>query len=179
MGAYLKSLAMEATVSPFSRVDAPRLSQLINKSNQFNLTTRRRTEAEVQALIGSPRHACFSIRLKDQFGDHGLISILIAEKLGEEMRIDTWLMSCRVLKRQVEDEALNELARLAASLGCTRLRGVYLPTAKNEMVRDFYSRMGFDLVQETAEAREFELDLRTFQPLASHIKVTRCNHESS
>jgi FkbH-like protein len=118
MGAYLESLAMEATISPFSRMDAPRLSQLINKSNQFNLTTRRRTEADIHALIGSPVHACFSVRLKDQFGDHGLISIVIAEKSGNELLIDTWLMSCRVLKRQVEDLVLNELARLATALIC-------------------------------------------------------------
>ena len=179
MGEYLESLAMEATVSPFSRVDAPRLSQLINKSNQFNLTTRRRTEADIHALIGSPSHACFSIRLKDQFGDHGLISILIGEKLDERMRIDTWLMSCRVLKRQVEDVALNELVRLATSFGCTKFEGIYLPTAKNEMVRNFYTGMGFTLVHDSAEAREFELDLKTFQPLETHIKVTNTNYESS
>jgi FkbH-like protein len=179
MGAYLESLAMEATVSPFSRMDAPRLSQLINKSNQFNLTTRRRTEADIHALIGSPGHVCFSVRLKDQFGDHGLISILIAEKFDEVMKIDTWLMSCRVLKRQVEDEVLNELARLATSLGCAKLRGIYLPTAKNEMVRDFYSRMGFTLVRDGADAREFELDLNSFQPLPTHIKVTHANYEPS
>jgi FkbH-like protein len=179
MGAYLESLAMEATVVPFSRMDAPRLSQLINKSNQFNLTTRRRTEADIHALIDSRAHVCFSVRLKDQFGDHGLISILIAEKMEDRMRIDTWLMSCRVLKRQVEDEALNALARRAAALGCARLEGVYLPTAKNEMVRDFYPRMGFALVRESADAREFELDLKSFRPLITRIKVTNPNYEPS
>jgi FkbH-like protein len=173
MGAYLESLAMQATISPFTRVDAPRLSQLINKSNQFNLTTRRRTEADIHELIESPAHACFSVRLKDQFGDHGLISILIAERVDSQMRIDTWLMSCRVLKRQVEDEALNELARLASYLGCTKLQGIYLPTAKNEMVRDFYSRMGFSLVRDAPDAREFELDLKSFRPMATHVKVIR------
>ena len=178
MKVYLESLGMEAIISPFSKVDAPRLSQLINKSNQFNLTTRRRTEAEVNALVGSPLHACFSVRLKDQFGDHGLISILIGEKMEERMRIDTWLMSCRVLKRQVEDEALNELVRIATSLGCTTLQGIYLPTTKNEMVRDFYSTMGFALVRDSPEVREYELELKSFQQLVTQIKVTRRNHES-
>jgi len=178
MGAYLESLAMVATVSPFSSVDAPRLSQLINKSNQFNLTTRRRTEADIYALIDSPSHACFSVRLKDQFGDHGLISILIAEKLEQRMLIDTWLMSCRVLKRQVEDVVLNEIVRLAASSGCTKLQGIYLPTAKNEMVRDFYSRMGFSLVRDAVDVREFELDLISFRPLSTQIMVTR-SYESN
>jgi len=178
MDAYLQSLAMEATVSVFSTVDAPRLSQLINKSNQFNLTTHRRTEAEVCALIGSGKHACFSVRLKDQFGDYGLISVVIGEKSGDRMLIDTWLMSCRVLKRQVEDVALNELARLAASLGCNTLQGVYLPTAKNGMVRDFYSRMGFSLLSESDDSREFELQLERFVPLKTHIKLTGSEHES-
>jgi len=171
MEAYLASLAMVATISPFSAVDAPRLSQLINKSNQFNLTTRRRTEADIHALIAAPAWACFSIRLKDQFGDHGLISILIGEKMDDRLRIDTWLMSCRVLKRQVEEVALNELARLAIALGCARLEGIYLPTPKNEMVRDFYTGMGFTLVRESTEAREFELDLKSFQPRKTHIKI--------
>jgi FkbH-like protein len=178
MRAYLESLAMEASVSPFSKVDAPRLSQLINKSNQFNLTTRRRTEADVLALIDSPAHSCFSVRLKDQFGDHGLISILIAAKVDNVMQIDTWLMSCRVLKRQVEDEVLNEVARLAIALGCEKLIGFYFPTPKNEMVRDFYTRMGFTLVRDSAESREFELDLASYTPRVTHIKVTRPNYES-
>jgi FkbH-like protein len=79
-------------------VDVPRLSQLINKSNQFNLTTRRRSEAEVIAVMNDPEYVGYSMRLKDRFGDHGLISIVIGKKAGETMQIDTWLMSCRVLK---------------------------------------------------------------------------------
>lgn len=173
MDAYLTSLAMEAVISEFIPVDVPRLTQLINKSNQFNLTTRRRSEAEVVTVMNDPRHVAFSVRLKDRFGDHGLISIVIGKKIGPAMRIDTWLMSCRVLKRQVEEEALNELARLAKERGCSRLEGVYLPTAKNDMVRDFYSRMGFSLVREDHQSREFELNLDTFQAIPTKIKVMR------
>ena len=113
MGAYLRSLEMKGTITEFTPVDVPRLSQLINKSNQFNLTTRRRTEADILALMKDPDYAGFSVRLKDRFGDHGLISIVIGRQEGATMLVDTWLMSCRVLKRQVEDEVLNELARLA------------------------------------------------------------------
>ncbi len=131
MDAYLESLAMEAVISEFTPVDVPRLSQLINKSNQFNLTTRRRSEAEVIAVMNDSQHVGYSVRLKDRFGDHGLISIVIGKKAGKTMHIDTWLMSCRVLKRQVEEEMLNELTRLAKERGCARLEGVYLPTPKN------------------------------------------------
>lgn len=176
LNAYLTSLEMTATLSEFTSVDVPRLAQLINKSNQFNLTTRRRTEAEVAALIAQTDHACFSVRLKDRFGDHGLISIAIGKFIGDAtLDIDTWLMSCRVLKRQVEEVVLNELARLAKERKCNRLAGVYLPTAKNEMVRDFYSRIGFSLTHETQSSKNFELPLDTFQPLATQIKIARVN----
>jgi FkbH-like protein len=177
MNAYLASLEMEGLVSEFNALDAPRLSQLINKSNQFNLTTRRRTEAEVLALITDAEHACFSVRLKDRFGDHGLIAIAIGRKDGEVMEIDTWLMSCRVLKRQVEEEVLNEFARLAAVHGCSRLRGVFLPTAKNEMVKDHYPRMGFASETESPTRSTYTLDLATFEPLPTHISITRRVHE--
>jgi FkbH-like protein len=179
MGSYLESLDMEAVISEFTPVDAPRLAQLINKSNQFNLTTRRRTEADIHALMRDPDYVGFSMRLKDRFGDHGLISVVIGQVTNETMKIDTWLMSCRVLKRQVEEEVLNELARLALARQCARLEGVYLPTAKNEMVRDFYPRMGFTLTAENEKIREFELTLKNFQPILTKIRITRRAYESS
>jgi len=177
MGAYLESLEMEAAITEFTKIDVPRLAQLINKSNQFNLTTRRRTEADILTLMSDPRYVGFSIRLKDRFSDHGLISIVIGKKSDKTMEIDTWLMSCRVLKRQVEEEVLNELARLAASRGCSLLQGVYFPTAKNEMVRDFYPRMGFILISENDKSRVFELNVKTFQSIPTKIKVTRRAYE--
>jgi FkbH-like protein len=179
MPAYLESLVMEAAFGEFNAVDAPRLAQLINKSNQFNLTTRRRSEADIHALISQPDYVGFSVRLKDRFGDHGLISIVIGHKTDATLNIDTWLMSCRVLKRQVEEEVLNELARLALGRGCVRLKGVYLPTAKNEMVRDFYTRMGFALTSENETRREFELIMNKFQPIATKIKIVRRAYESN
>jgi FkbH-like protein len=173
MDAYLESLEIEGMFSPFTPVDAPRLAQLINKSNQFNLTTRRRTEAEVAALIGAADHECFSMRLKDRFGDHGLISIVIGAVDGDTLVVDTWLMSCRVLKRQVEDEVLNELARRALARGLKRLRGVYIPTAKNDMVKEHYPRLGFSKAGGSADGRaEYVLELANFTPLATHIHVT-------
>jgi FkbH-like protein len=179
MAAYLESLQMEAVISEFTPVDVPRLSQLINKSNQFNLTTRRRSEAEVIAVMNDPECVGYSVRLKDRFGDHGLISVVIGKKSGETMQLDTWLMSCRVLKRQVEEEVLNEIARLARARDCSRLEGVFLPTPKNEMVRDFYGRMGFTLTSESETRREFELRLDRFQPIPTRIKITRRAYEPS
>jgi FkbH-like protein len=173
MASYLESLQMEAVISEFTPVDVPRLSQLINKSNQFNLTTHRRSEAEVTAVMNDKNFIGYSVRLKDRFGDHGLISIVIGERAGDTMKIDTWLMSCRVLKRQVEEEVLNELVRLARLKGCRTLLGTYLPTPKNEMVRDFYGRMGFTLTSETEEKREFELRLGNFSPLETKIRIVR------
>ena len=179
MDSYLSSLDMEGTISEFTAVDVPRLSQLINKSNQFNLTTRRRSEAEVLAVMNNPALVGYSMHLKDRFGDHGLISIVIGQVVDGTLKIDTWLMSCRVLKRQVEEEVLNELARLAKARGCHRLEGVYLPTAKNDMVRDFYSRMGMTLLAESDTRREFELRLDNFQPIPTKIKITRRAYEPS
>lgn len=171
MKAYLESLEMNAVICEFTPIDVPRLAQLINKSNQFNLTTRRRTEAEVHALIDRPDHACFSVRLADRFGDHGLISIVIARACGEILEIDTWLMSCRVLKREVEDAVLNELVRLAREKRCSRLEGIYLPTAKNAMVSDFYPRMGFQTRSLGPERGEFTLDLPAFLPRPTKIAI--------
>jgi len=179
MASYLESLQMEAVLSEFAPVDVPRLSQLINKSNQFNLTTRRRSEADVIAVLDDPAMVGYSMRLKDRFGDHGLISIVIGRISGVAMDIDTWLMSCRVLKRGVEEEVLNELVRLARARGCRSLRGTYLPTAKNEMVRDFYGRMGFALTSETETERKFELRLEPFQLIPTKIKIVRRAHAST
>jgi len=177
MDTYLVSLVMEATITEFVLADVPRLSQLINKSNQFNLTTHRRTEAEVQSLINQPDHVCFSVRLKDRFGDHGLISIVIGRVHDKELEIDTWLMSCRVLKRQVEETVLNELIRLARVRGCTRLTGVYIATPKNEMVRDFYPRLGFRPKKVTSIRGEFTQELAEFQPKSTKIKTIHHAYE--
>jgi FkbH-like protein len=177
MDAYLESLAMEAEIREFEPMDVPRLAQLINKSNQFNLTTRRRTEADVQSLIGRPDYLSFSVRLQDRFGDHGLISIIIGQVCGDGLEIDTWLMSCRVLKRQVEETVLNELARLAQARGCSRLEGVYAPTPKNEMVRDLYPRMGFQIRTITPERGEYTLDLNSYRPPPTKITIRHPAHE--
>ena len=169
MDSYLSSLEMEAEIRDFCPLDIPRIAQLINKSNQFNLTTRRRTEAEVEELTRRPDYVRISARLRDRFGDHGLISIVIGHVKGDALEIDTWLMSCRVLKRQVEETMLNELSQIARDNGCVRLEGIHLATPKNEMVRNFYPRMGFQTRSATPEGGTFVLELASFQPFATKI----------
>ncbi|MBS1800812.1 MAG: HAD family hydrolase [Acidobacteria bacterium] len=173
MESYLDSLDMHSTISEFTPVDVPRISQLINKSNQFNVTTRRRTEAEVEALLTDRSRYAFSVRLADKFGDNGLISVVIVAVEEETATVDTWLMSCRVLKRQMEDEVVNEMVRLAKLRGCSSLIGHYLPTEKNGMVRDLFPRMGFTLVEDTPERTTWQLDVNAFTPHPTHIQIDR------
>jgi FkbH-like protein len=178
MDAYLESLGMEAVIREFRTVDVPRISQLINKSNQFNLTTRRRTEAQVQAVMADPGFFGFTVRLADRFGDHGLISVVIGRVNGDEAKVDTWLMSCRVLKRQVEELVLNELVRLARLRNCSRIRGVYLPTAKNGMVRNHYEGLGFKPALGNEGQLEFELPLEPYTAKPTRIRVAEESYDT-
>jgi FkbH-like protein len=171
MDAYLLSLEMEGTITPFEPADFPRIAQLINKSNQFNLTTRRRTEGEVRAIAESNDHAAFSFRLRDRFSDHGLIAVVIGTVEGGTMEIDTWLMSCRVLKRQVEEETMNAIVAVAAARGAGVVRSEYRPTKKNGMVRDLLPRMGFSLVREGDGALEFAVEVAGYAPFATRIRM--------
>ncbi|QQS41679.1 MAG: HAD family hydrolase [Acidobacteriota bacterium] len=171
MDSFLGSLQMKGTVKDFDRLDLPRIGQLINKSNQFNLTTRRRTESEVERIIEDPDFTGFTMRLSDKFGDHGLISVVIGKRDGETLEVDTWLMSCRVLKRQVEEAVMNELVARARDFGCSRIKGVYLPTAKNGMVKRHYPDLGFSTIREDDEAGEYELSVDGFEPRPTFIAI--------
>jgi FkbH-like protein len=145
---YLASLQMEICFQPFDEEGRARISQLINKSNQFNLTTRRYTEAEVAAMAADP--ACFTlqVRLVDVFGDNGMISVIICRGLGSgEWTIDTWLMSCRVLGRKVETMVLREIIAHALSSGASSIFGTYIPTARNGLVEHHYAQLGFTLIR--------------------------------
>ncbi len=137
LDSYLRGLEMKLIWKRFDQVGLQRTVQLINKTNQFNLTTRRYSEEDVLALIDDPRAFGLQLRLIDRFGDNGIIGIVIGKMSdGEDLAIDTWLMSCRVLGRQVEPTTLNLVAGHATRLGARRLVGDYLPTKKNGMVRD-------------------------------------------
>ncbi|MCR5486281.1 MAG: HAD-IIIC family phosphatase [Lachnospiraceae bacterium] len=142
-GEYLASLEMKAEIKPFSPVYMARIAQLTNKSNQFNLTTRRYTEEEIRMASAEKDTVTLYGALADRFGDNGVVSVVIAREEGEALRIILWLMSCRVLKRGMEDAMMDELVRIAVKRGKVRLIGEYIPTQKNRMVKDFYPGMGF------------------------------------
>jgi len=173
MESYLASLEMVGRIAEFQSVDVPRITQLINKSNQFNLTTRRRTESEVLEIIDSPVQIGFTIRLSDRFGDHGLIAVVVCNFQGAELVIDTWLMSCRVLKRGVEQETLNEIVRRAKVLQCDRVLGTYIPSKKNGMVKDLYCNLGFVPIEGTPGS--YALASPEYVSIGSQIAIQRDN----
>jgi FkbH-like protein len=140
---YLRSLEMVCTIRPFDPIGRPRIAQLINKSNQFNFTTRRYTESEVAAMESDPDKFTMQVRLADKFGDNGMISVIVFDKAADVWTNDVWLMSCRVLGRRVEEAALAHICAAARAEGARKLIGVYLPTVKNQMVADLYGRLGF------------------------------------
>ena len=142
---FLKSLNMTSLVQPFNKFNTPRVAQLSQRSNQFNLRTVRYTEADIEALAQDENYSSFTFTLEDQFGDNGLICIIILKKKNADtLFIDTWLMSCRVLKRGMENFTLNTIAGFAYKAGYTYIQGEYIPTAKNEMVKDHYKNLGFE-----------------------------------
>jgi len=149
--AYLMSLDMRMTLQPFDDTGRARIAQLINKSNQFNLTTRRYTEADVAAAQADPDAFSLQVRLADTFGDNGMISVLLCRRIADDWDIDTWLMSCRVLGRKVEQAVLQELVDQARQRGIRRLIGTYLPTEKNKLVEDHYGKLGFTKLEQRAD----------------------------
>lgn len=169
---YLLSLAMVAHIRPFEALWLPRISQLTNKSNQFNLTTRRYTTAEITEAMETPTTITLYGALADRFGDNGVVSVVIGELLGDTLDIVLWLMSCRVLKRGMEQAMLDALAAHAVSCGAKTLRGHYYPSAKNVMVRDFYTDMGFTLIERRPDGTGlWELPLNNYQNQNDMIQV--------
>ncbi len=140
---FRKSLELKIEVFATQKQHLARVTQLINKTNQFNLTTRRRTQSDVEALAMRKDALVLGMDIKDKYGDYGLVGVAIIEKQGHTCLIDTLLMSCRVLGRGAETTFLAQIAAAAKSLGCSLLRGTYIETPKNAMVKDFYSRFGF------------------------------------
>jgi FkbH-like protein len=140
---YLRSLGMTLSIAPFDGAGRKRIAQLISKSNQFNLTTRRYSEAEIAAMQSNSEVFTIQARLEDIFGDNGMISAVICRQTGRCWEVDTWIMSCRVLGRRVEETLLQYLVEQARSRGITEIIGRYIPTAKNGLVRDHFSRLGF------------------------------------
>lgn len=163
---YLANLQMKATVAPFDKFHYPRIAQLTQRSNQFNLRTVRYTEAEVEALAKDDSHIGLYFTLKDRFGDYGLISVVVLDKQpGDVLFISEWLMSCRVLKRGMEEFIADKILSLAAEQGFRKIIGEYLATPKNAMVKDLYARMGFTRVGEN----RFEAEPMHYRYHKNHI----------
>jgi FkbH-like protein len=168
LGDYLSSLAMVITFAPFDESGRRRITQLINKTNQFNLTTRRCTEAEIAAMERDDSLFTLQVRLADRFGDLGMIAVVICRPCGSDGEyawdIDTWLMSCRVLGRQVEEAMLARIVAAARAHDVKRLIGTYIPTPKNGMVGDHYLKLGFTPIDQSASAQRFVLSVAAFEP---------------
>jgi FkbH-like protein len=179
-GEYLDSLEMVAEIERFKPVYLDRIAQLTNKTNQYNLTTRRYTLAEMELLSQSSSHICLYGRLIDRFGDNGLISIVAGSQHGDALHLDLWLMSCRVLKRDMEFAMLDALAHHAVAGGIRYLFGCYFPSKKNAMVADHYQRLGFTSTPPPAGSPEgatcWVCDLKGYSDKNKHI---RCQIEVS
>lgn len=148
---YLNSLEMKGTIKNFEPMYMSRISQLTNKSNQFNLTTRRYSQSEIEEIADNKAHITLYGKLEDKFGDNGVVSVVIGNIKKDELHIDLWIMSCRVLKRDMEYAMMDELIEKCQAKGIKKIYGYYYPTAKNGMVKDFYQIQGFDKINEDEE----------------------------
>ena len=165
---FLKSLNMVSTVSGFTRFNTPRVAQLSQRSNQFNLRTIRYTEADIESMANDPNVIDLSFTLEDKFGDNGLIAVVIMKQQDvDTLFVDTWFMSCRVLKRGMENFTLNTMAEYAKEKGYKRIIGEYIPTPKNKMVELHYPNLGFTQLE--PESYQYVLDLDSYSPRECYI----------
>lgn len=168
---FLKSLNMVSVVSGFTKFNTPRVAQLSQRSNQFNLRTVRYTDADIEALANDPNVIDLSFTLEDKFGDNGLIAVIIMKPLDKEtLFVDTWFMSCRVLKRGMENFTLNTMVEKAKAAGYKRIIGEYLPTPKNKMVENHYTGLGFTPV-EGAVTAQYVLNVDEYQNRECYIET--------
>lgn len=167
---FLKSLDMVSAVEGFTPFNTPRVAQLSQRSNQFNLRTVRYTDGEIAALGASDKHVCLSFTLEDKFGDNGLICVIIMEKRdAQTLFVDTWFMSCRVLKRGMENFTLNTMVEWAKEHGFERIVGEYIPTPKNGMVKEHYTNLGFSPIGDNL----YELNIQGYEPRECYIRKSR------
>jgi FkbH-like protein len=166
---FLKSLNMVSTVSGFTKFNTPRVAQLSQRSNQFNLRTVRYTETDIESMAKDPDVIDLSFTLEDKFGDNGLIAVVIMKKQDEEtLFVDTWFMSCRVLKRGMENFTLNTMVEYAKVKGYKKIIGEYIPTPKNKMVEQHYPNLGFSAIN-TADNSQYVLDVERYSPRECYI----------
>lgn len=170
-GDFLKALNMTAEIDEFKPVYFDRIAQLTGKTNQFNLTTRRYTIAEIESMANAPHYITLYGRLADKFGDNGLISVIIGEIKEGGLHILLWLMSCRVLKRGMEENMLDVLVAKTKAAGCTKLIGYYYPTKKNKMVAGMYESFGFISAGNDGEGTIWELSINGYEPRGKYMVI--------
>ena len=165
-------------IAPFAPVYMERITQLINKTNQFNLTTRRYTFAEVESIASDPAYVSLYGRLTDKFGDNGLVSVIIGRQEGQCLHLDLWLMSCRVLRRDMEAAMFDALAKACRERGITEMCGYYFRTPKNDMVSSHYAGLGFQLVDSNGGTNSiWKLQLPPdYVPRNKHIQLKEMVH---
>lgn len=168
---FLQSLDMYAEIDAFQPIYFDRIAQLTNKSNQFNLTTRRYTRADIAQMAAEPQYITLYGRLTDKFGDNGLVSVVIGEKIGNVLHIRLWLMSCRVLKRGMEQMMLDVLVERAMADNCKELIGYYYKTAKNKMVAELYATFGFEKVMQDGDNTVWKLNLEGYEEQGRFIAL--------
>ncbi len=169
---YLRSLEMTAVIDDFIPVYLQRITQLSNKSNQFNVTTKRYTATEMEEVFASGDYIRLYGKLIDKFGDNGVVSVVIGHKNGEVLDMDLWIMSCRVLKRDMEFAMLDKLVSRCREEGIKTVKGYYYPTAKNKMVKDLYGRFGFDKISEDENGNSvWELQVGSYENKCHVIDV--------
>jgi FkbH-like protein len=167
---YLESLHQRAR-TPFESTTLDRVAQLTGKTNQFNLTTLRLGRAELEEMIDSPNHLTATVHLADRFGDNGLISVFAGRGLADELWVDLWLISCRVLSRGVEQALLNYVVERATESGYRLLHGIYRPTPRNQLVRGLYQSLGFTAAEPVTGGEHWAMDVRGYTPFMTTIAV--------
>ena len=168
-GDFLKNLNMLSNIQAFNKFNTPRVAQLSQRSNQFNLRTVRYTEIDIKRMSTSDNYFTFAYTLEDKFGDNGLICVIILHKKDEKsLFIDTWFMSCRVLKRGMENFVLNTIVNFAKENDFTTIKGEYIPTKKNDLVKDHYLNLGFKKNQSN-----FSLEVQNYQDRKNYIKIKK------
>ena len=172
---YLNSLEMVCDIGHFSPAHAERITQLINKTNQFNLTTRRYTAAEVETVMNSSEYITLFGKLVDKFGDNGIVTAMIGHIQGDVLDIDLWIMSCRTFKRNLEHAMFDAMVQEAAKRGIKKIVGHYYPTAKNLLVNDFYATIGFEKTAEDEQGNKTFVftGFEGYQPQCNVMKIQR------
>ncbi len=170
---YLKSLDMSAVMSPVTPQNIARVTQLVNKTNQFNLTTKRYTEAEVEQLMNNKDNITLCATLSDRFGENGIVSVLFAKVDGDVCEVELFVMSCRVFKRRLETAVMQELIEQAVKCGVKTIKGCFIPTAKNAPCASYYSEFGFSETNEQDGTQYFELATDNYRQQQTHIIIKR------